>query len=358
MFFEANSFKKSPALTGHWDDLWSQRAAYNAQHDQMLAVHRSHMTNAELQMNAPGGFARDFWAALDNQIIELRDQETGMEIVTDLMSVQTVLPVGKTAKLYNVVGNIADDVSVSLDGQAPYSFDHLDYAQDGDPIPMFSAGFGANWRHVQGLNTEGIDIILDSQRAKTRKFNKAIVNYMLNGNPDITVSNYPAQGLKNHRNTKKINLTTAGAAGAAIDLTTATPEAVINFFQGAFGSVLDENKVTRLSTLWVSPEIDRNLNKAVANGLGGFSTVREIVARFIRADRIEMTFALSGNEFLGYVKSRDIVSPLVGMATGIVPLPRPLPQTNLNFQLLGAFGLQVKADGEQRGGVVYGANLT
>ncbi len=44
-----------------------------------------------------------------------------MEIVNDLMGVQTVLPIGKTAKLYNVSGDIADDVSISIDGQAPYS---------------------------------------------------------------------------------------------------------------------------------------------------------------------------------------------------------------------------------------------
>ena len=57
-----------------------------------------------------------------------------MEIVNDLMAVQTVLPIGKTAKLYNTIGDIADDVSVSLDGQAPYSFDHTDYGSDGDPV--------------------------------------------------------------------------------------------------------------------------------------------------------------------------------------------------------------------------------
>ena len=51
-------------------------------------------------------------------MLQLRDQEVGMEIVNDLIGVQTVLSVGKTAKLYNVVGDIADDVSVSIDGRA------------------------------------------------------------------------------------------------------------------------------------------------------------------------------------------------------------------------------------------------
>ncbi|MEN1557787.1 major capsid protein, partial [Pseudomonas aeruginosa] len=109
------------------------------------------------------GLGREFWAEIDAQIIQYRNQETGMEIVNDLLQVQTVLPIGKTAKLYNVVGDIADDVSVSIDGQAPYSFDHTEYNSDGDPIPVFTAGYGVNWRHAAGMNTVGIDLVLDSQ---------------------------------------------------------------------------------------------------------------------------------------------------------------------------------------------------
>src|SRR5690606_18432567 len=140
------------------------------------------------------------------QVVQLRNQEIGMEIVNDLMSVQTILPIGKTAKLYNVVGDIADDVSVSIDGQAPYSFDHTEYGSDGDPIPMFSAGYGVNWRHAAGLQTVGIDLVLDSQAAKLKKFNKRLVKYILDGDANIQVDAYPGQGLRNHRNTKKIDL--------------------------------------------------------------------------------------------------------------------------------------------------------
>src|SRR5690606_10932578 len=123
------------------------------------------------------------------------------EIVNDLLGVQTVLPIGKTAKLYNIAGDIADDVKVTMDGQAPYSFDHTEYDNDGDPIPVFTAGYGVNWRHAAGLSSVGIDLVLDSQSAKLRKFNKQLVSYVLNGNSKIQVQNYPAQGLKNHRNT-------------------------------------------------------------------------------------------------------------------------------------------------------------
>lgn len=52
-----------------------------------------------------------------------------------------------------------------------------------------------------------------------------------------------------------------------------------------------------------------------------------------------------------------MVTPLVGMATGVVPLPRLLPQVNYNFQIMSAMGIQVKKDDEGLSGVIYGANL-
>ncbi|MEN1417401.1 major capsid protein, partial [Pseudomonas aeruginosa] len=71
--------------------------------------------------------------------------------------------------------------------------------------------------------------------AKLRKFNKRIVAYILDGATNIQVESYPAQGLRNHRNTIKVNLG-SGAGGANIDLTTATQEQLAAFFTtGAFG---------------------------------------------------------------------------------------------------------------------------
>ena len=63
---------------------------------------------------------------------------------------------------------------------------HCD-ASDGDPIPVFTAGYGVNWRHAAGLNSVGIDLVLDSQMAKMRKFNQKRVNYYLNGDSKIQV---------------------------------------------------------------------------------------------------------------------------------------------------------------------------
>ena len=114
--------------------------------------------------------------------------------------------------------------------------------------------------------------------------------------------------------------------------------------------------------LWVSPQIWANINKPSTAVIGGSTllaggTVLQLITQFIPARTVRQSFALSGNEFLAYQRRREVVTPLVGMATGVVPLPRPLPQTNYNFQIMGAMGIQVKRDDEGLSGVVYGANL-
>lgn len=298
MYFSKETLATNSRLGGHWNELWANRNMWNAQHDAMIAANRSNMTPEWLAVNAVGGFTRDFWAEIDRQVLQLRDQEVGMEIVNDLIGVQTVLSVGKTAKLYNVIGDIADDVSVSIDGQAPFSFDHTEYASDGDPIPVFTAGYGVNWRHAAGLNSVGIDLVLDSQMAKMRKFNQKRVNYYLNGDPNIQVQSYPAQGIKNHRNTKKINLG-SGSGGANIDLTTADMTALFAFFgKGAFGTLARANKVAQYDVMWVSPEIWANLAQPyVVNGVVS-GNVLNAVLPFAPVREIRPTFALSGNDSL------------------------------------------------------------
>lgn len=361
MFLTQQAIAAHPRLMGHYQELQANRNIWNTQHAGMIEAHRTTMTPEMLAANAVQGLSQTFWAEIDRQIIQMRDQETGMEIVNDLLSVQTVLPIGKTVKLYNVSGDIADDVSISMDGQPPYSFDHTEYDSDGDPIPVFTAGYGCNWRHAAGLNTVGIDLVLDSQAAKLRKYNKFLVNYVLNGSEKIVVDGKPGQGLKNHRNTIKVDL---GAGGANINLTTASQTDIATFFtSGAFGQAARDNFVEAYDVIWVSPQIWANLMKPATVTIGGNTllsggNVLSVIQGYAPARSIRQTFALSGNEFIAYQRRQDVVTPLVGMATGVVPLPRPLPQTNFNFQIMGAMGLQVKKDGEGKSGVLYGADLT
>lgn len=347
MYFTKQNLATNSRMQAHWNELWAQRNIFNNQHDAMIAANKANMTAEMLACNTVGGFAKEFWKEIDNQIIELNTEEIGIEIVNDLMGVQTVLPIGKMLKMYNVSGDINDEVVMSMDGQAPHGFDHTEYGSDGDPIPMFAAGYGVNWRLAQGLNTVGIDLALDSQLLKLKKFNKARVKFYLSGNDNIVVDGHKAMGIKNHKNTQQLTLTT--------DLTTANFEALIDFFTtGEFGVLARNNFVAKYDIMWVSPEIMANLARPhIVNG-AVVGSVLQTVMPFAPVGEIRQTFALKGNEIIAYQRRRDVISPLVGMTTGVVPLPRFMPTDNYNFRIMSAEGLQITCDMLGRSGVVYG----
>lgn len=349
MYFTKENLATNARMQGHWSELWAQRNIFNAQHDAMIAANKANMTSEMLACNAVGGFAKEFWKEIDNQIIELNTEEIGIEIVNDLMAVQTVLPIGKTLKMYSVSGDINDEVVMSMDGQAPHGFDHTEYGSDGDPIPMFAAGYGVNWRLAQGLNTVGIDLALDSQRLKLKKFNKARVQFYLNGNENMVVDGHKAMGIKNHKNTQQLTLTT--------DLTTAQFDALIDFFTiGEFGVLARNNFVAKYDVMWVSPEVMANLARPhIVNG-AVVGSVLNTVMPFAPVGEIRQTFALKGNEIIAYQRRRDVISPLIGMTTGVVPVPRTMPTDNYNFKIMSAEGLQITCDMLGRSGVVYGKN--
>ncbi|EQA1396111.1 hypothetical protein AT436_000868 [Escherichia coli] len=347
MYFTKQNLANNSRMQAHWAELWAQRNIFNDQHDAMIAANKANMTAEMIACNAVGGFEKSFWKEIDNQIIELNTEEIGIEIVNDLMAVQTVLPIGKTLKMYSVSGDINDEVVMSMDGQAPHGFDHTEYGSDGDPIPMFAAGYGVNWRLAQGLNTVGIDLALDSQRLKLKKFNKARVQFYLNGNENIKVDGHKAMGIKNHKNTQQLTLTT--------DLTTAQFDALIDFFTiGEFGVLARNNFVAKYDIMWVSPEIMANLARPhIVNG-AVVGSVLQTVMPFAPVGEIRQTFALKGNEIIAYQRRRDVITPLVGMTTGVVPLPRFMPTDNYNFRIMSAEGLQITCDMLGRSGVVYG----
>ena len=347
MYFTKENLATNARMQGHWSELWAQRNIFNAQHDAMIAANKANMTSEMLACNAVGGFAKEFWKEIDNQIIELNTEEIGIEIVNDLMGVQTVLPIGKTLKMYSVSGDINDEVVMSMDGQAPHGFDHTEYGSDGDPIPMFAAGYGVNWRLAQGLNTVGIDLALDSQRLKLKKFNKARVKFYLEGNENMVVDGHKAMGIKTHKNTQQLTLTT--------DLKAATFDQLIDFFTiGEFGVMARNNFVAKYDVMWVSPDVMANLARPhIVNG-AVVGSVLQTVMPFAPVGEIRQSFALKGNEIIAYQRRRDVISPLIGMTTGVVPVPRTMPTDNYNFKIMSAEGLQITCDMLGRSGVVYG----
>lgn len=339
-------------LKSHADDELEQRMEFNAI-QKALTANLTHDSGSYVK-NAAGIFGKDYWFELDNQAVEIAGQERGREIFNDIQDLATVVPLGKTVRGYQKLGDISDHVTISMDMQTPQTFDHSSMTGDADPIPGFTAGYGINWRHWLGLQTENIDLMLQSQRAKLVKFYEAMADYALNGNTRIREANYPGQGIKNHRNTVKIDLTVA-----AINLTTATPDEVVTYFAKDFGAVLDENAVASVK-LWVSPQIRARMAMPYSAELGIVSgSIESQLRQFTpRISEIGTDYSLNGNEFVAYVKDKTFLEVPTGQAVIITPLPRLMPRENFNNDISSAFGIQVKADSKGRSGVFFASNMT
>lgn len=358
VFNHADGFFNRPAYMAQYRALQEERKiGANAQTSINQAMINQGMRNTEtFTKNEAGILTRDFWREVDNAIIQIRDHDQGREFLTDLQGIGTPLNPGKTAKLYTMGSDLSDEVTISMDAQPPVYKDHIDTDVDGDPVPAFTAGFGVNWRHWTGNKSENIDLVVESQARKLVKVFSKVADYMLDGSARAKAGSYEGQGIRNHRHTKKIDL---GANGANIDLTTATNDEILAFFNQDFAKHLDDNYIDSVDRFWTSPEIRRRLDAPLSKtGEYKTGTLREEILRFSRIKEFRSTFKLKGNEFFAYVRNREFISPLVGAPISTVAVPRLMPNANYDFMIWGLMGLQIKADINGRGGVFYGADLS
>lgn len=315
------------------------------------------MSESELVKNAADQFGVKWWADIDRRAIQVRDNDKGRELLTDLMKLSTPVDIGYTFKTYGIGGDIDDEVKISMDGNTPIVYDHVDYESDGNPIPIFQCGFGINWRKWLGHQHANLQTVADSQALKLKDMFEAMVDYVLDGSEKIQVNGKPAQGIRNHRNTKKIDLTVAG-----IDLTASgtSNDAILMFWNQTFALNLDANYVAgKIDVVWISPEIERRMNIPFSNSQGfKGGTLKTFVLEFGRVGEFRTTYKLKGNEFIAYNRDRDAISPLVAQAVGTVPVERRAPKDNFNFEIWGAMGLEIKADANGRGSVFYAGKLT
>lgn len=328
-------------------------------HAQALIVDQygSAMDGSTFEKNAADQFAPKFWADIDRRAIAVRDNDKGRELLTDLMTLATPVDIGYTFKTYAMEGDIDDEVKISMDGQTPITYDHVDTTSAGDPIPIFQAGFGINWRKWLGHQNANMNTVADSQAAKLKIMFEAMVDYVLDGDKKIKEAGFAGQGIRNHRNTKKIDLTLSG-----IDLTSGSTsnDDILKFWNQDFAIHLDANYVAgKIDVVWISPEIERRMNVPFSNSQGfKGGTLKTYILEFGRVGEFKTTYKLKGNEFLAYERNRDAITPLVAQAVGTVPVERRSPRANFNFEIWGAMGLQIKADANGRGSVFYAAKLT
>ena len=294
---------------------------------------------------------KDFFQEVDRVIQEVRFQDKFV-FLNDLAGIATPMDIGKLSYVNITSGDVSDSTQRGMDFGLLKQFDDISTATDKNPVPVFSDGVGMNYRKYMGLRSEGVDLMLQALKLKRVKMGWNVGDYMLNGDTSIVADGQPGQGIKNHRNTYQINL---GAAGLNIDLTACTPDEWVTFAQQDMKVILNENVVTRLDKMYVSPEVMINLLQPLS-GAGGFKegSLLDQVLRFApHIASIEQDFALSGNEFIAYVRDREIISPLVALPLTSYMKTRLDPYENYNTCLVSAQGLKITQTQNGKKGVFY-----
>ncbi len=340
-YFDEQLVANSRPHAQWWDEVTTNREWWHRVEEQLAEV-----------SNAAAVLPRDAWLDLDGITRRVMRADEGQAWMADLMPLAKPVNIGKLVHLTRVSSD-AGTVQRSMSGQVPNPLDKVTYDYRGTPVPIFSTAYGREWREWNTLQSENFDALSDDQEAHTAKIRRDMALYALDGDANIQFEGYTATGIRTNPLSKAINLG-SGASGANIDLTSATSEAIENFINGSFGTMLDDNLIIGGVNLYVSPEIARNMDKPYS-GADGFKvgSLRDVLLRNRRINKIEVSFELSGNEFFGFVPNAEYIRPLVGMAVNTTAITRLNPTDNYQFLIMGAMGLEIRADYNGKSGVFY-----
>lgn len=307
---------------------------------------------------------------IDDTTHKVYQNDEGRGYMTSLMSIAKGVHIGKTASLYRNASDKSGSVNRSVSGQMPATLSKTVYEYGGDPVPVFTTGYGREWREGEAFSSEGFDEMIDDQENSSRDIMEDQALYMLWGDTGINIKGYVGYGICTHPNTVKLDL---GGSGSNIDLRTATADEIVAYFTGDFANALDNNYTPRVDELWVSPQIMRNFEKPYS-GATAFKegTVKEYLERYGRIGSIQSTFELgragngtgiyndptTGNEFFCFVKQQTVLCPIVGAAVSTVAIPRMMPMDDNNTLLWGAMGMRIRADSNGRSKVFYASEIT
>lgn len=340
-YFDENLIANSRPHAEWWDQLGVSRDYFHHVEDHF----------ASFQANASAVLPRDAWLELDTITTRVMRDDGGQVFMTDLMALAKPVNIGTMAHLSRVASDTNNPVHRSLSGQVPVAMDKTIYDYRGTVVPIFSDGYGREWREWNTLQAANFDALADDQEGALDKINRNMADYALDGDAQIKFQGYTAYGLRNSPLTKLINLG-SGAGGVNIDLTTATSDQLEAFFVGPFGAMLDANLITEAVNLYISPDIARAWDKSYSNAAGfKDGTIREFIARNRRIKKIEVTWKLTGNQFFGFVPNARYVRPLIGMAVNTTAMTRLNPTDNYQFLVMGAMGIEVRGDYAGKSGV-------
>ena len=340
------------------DFIGTSRQFFNATERNMAQMMGQPFINGRVHINE-GIPTEDFFRTTDRAIdgVRLDDKFLFME---DLAGLARTVNVGKLSAASLKSSDMNSDVSLSMDFDAQVKHDHISADSDRNPIPAFMAGVTMGYRKRMGLDSEQIDLYNDSVQLKTRKLTERVGSYMLDGDARIVADGQAGEGIKNHRNTRKLDL---GAGGFNIDLVAATNDELVDFFNQTFAALLDEESLSYVDSMGVTPAFYRRLMAPISRtgefkgGVEG-EPLMEYIKRVSNVRNFMKDFALDGNEFYSYRKERSIIRPIVAMGTSAYVEPRQKPIDSYKTLIVTAQGLEIKKTMNDKHGVFYASNIT
>src|SRR5690606_12211634 len=145
--------------------------------------------------NASAVLPRDAWLELDGITRRVMRADEGQAWMADLMPLARAVHIGKLVHLTRVSGD-AGTVVRSMSGQVAVPLDKVAYDYRGTPVPIFSTGYGREWREWNTLQSENFDALSDDQEAHVAKIRRDQALYVLNGDAGITFQGYTAYGIR------------------------------------------------------------------------------------------------------------------------------------------------------------------
>ncbi|QWY83346.1 putative coat protein [Rhizobium phage RHph_X3_2] len=346
-YFDSQLLANSRPHQQWWGEVCLERENFRVNEERLGQL----MVNMGMLANATAILPREAWMELDATTRAVLRADEGRAWMEDLMPLAKAIHIGRLVHMTRMSSDTNNPVNRSMSGQVPNAMDKTVYDYEGSPVPIFSTAFGREWREWNTFQSNNFDALIDDQENTTRKIQRDMALYVLDGDATIKFQGYEGYGIRNHPNTKLINLGT-GAGGVNIDLTTATADELDDFFSQDFGAMLDANLITGAVNVYISPEIARAWDKSYS-GASGFKdgTIMQYLEKNRRINKIKVSYELSGNEFFGFVPNSQFIRPLVAMAVNTTAKARMNPTDNYQFLVMGALGLEIRGDMNGKSGV-------
>lgn len=163
--------------------------------------------------------------------------------------------------------------NTSMSGQTGVNLDSVDYDYAGTVVPIHDAGFGRQWRDVEGMKSEGFDALVDDAREAELTLLRKADTYLFEGDADLVIKGNKWLGIKADPSVVQHTLNTDLSDEAA------TATAIRNEIKAARDVLRIDNNCKESLKLGVSREIMSNLERPFSDADSTFGTILEYVQK-------------------------------------------------------------------------------